>query len=109
MIPALAFVPEEKGLEYFNELVERECNTENEELDEKQNEENKKLEILVAYFEDNYIVRIVRKFKSQLYLTLKIAEKYTNAVFVVVKGLVNDMILDIEILQMLSENINLQN
>jgi hypothetical protein len=67
------------------------------------------LEILVAYFEDTYIVRIVRKFKSQLYLTLKIAEKYTNAVFVVAKGLVNDMMLGIDILQVLSENINRQN
>jgi hypothetical protein len=30
MIPALAFVPEEKVLEYFNELVKREFNTEKE-------------------------------------------------------------------------------
>jgi hypothetical protein len=55
-----AFVPEEKVLEFFNELIEREFNAENEELDEKQNEENRKLEILVAYFEDTYIGRIVR-------------------------------------------------
>jgi hypothetical protein len=34
MILALAFVPEEKVLEYFNELIERQFNTENEKLDE---------------------------------------------------------------------------
>jgi hypothetical protein len=60
----LAFVPEEKVLKYLNELIEREFNTENEELDEEQNEENleenRKLKILVEYFEDNHIGRILR-------------------------------------------------
>jgi hypothetical protein len=57
MIPELAFVPEEKVLEYFNELIEWEFSTENKELDEEKNEESEKL---AAYFEDNYIGRIVR-------------------------------------------------
>jgi hypothetical protein len=49
-----------------------------------------------------------RKVTSQLYLTMKIVGQCTNAVFVVVKGLVNEMIIGIDVLQELSADINLQ-
>jgi hypothetical protein len=59
--PGIGFCScEEKVLEYFNELIEWEFSTENEEQDEEKNEESEKLEILAAYFVDTYIGRIVR-------------------------------------------------